>query len=1286
MLYSIAPILAFLVSAVINYDFFLKVKDTRTMTAYRSYRFFLFTTAIFFVVDALWGIFDSFHLTIFNQINTFLFFASMGAMLLLWTIFIVEYLNDRNILGKVLIVSGLIFFLAFIAVLVINIFVPGLIFKFVDDKYIEGMGRNIFLISQAVLFFLTSLFVLISSINSKDNKKRRRQITIGVFGVVMAIAISIQVPLPFFPIYSCGLLFGISLVQTFVTADEKNDYREALEAGLYREKKQQEELGSARELVYVDSLTGTKSKHAYVELEEKVDKDIASGAIEQFSIIVFDLNDLKYINDNLGHEEGDNYLKAAATLIKTYFPDSPIFRFGGDEFVSVLEGEQYHKRHDLLHKFDKKIDDNFLTSEPIIATGISDFRYGKDNTFRAVFARADERMYSRKAKLKEKGTIDLNKFRKNKVEGVEYKNHLLTEMAKYMRYRRDETNPRFRFYKNFYKNEDYPLIDLLNNSSCDEILEINIEKDTFKQFYHVDGKYFVPPLDYSYKKLQDFVIKHIVHPEDVDIYQKMMKKEGIFERLADSPIPNFNCAQFRYKLQDGSYRYVEQCIIAGEENGIPQGIIRVYIFDIQNLKARQLGIVDNENNVISKQRDSVTNLLVEKDFVIRSQEYIDNNPNIQYCLISMDIEHFKFFDEWYGREMGDLLLAKIGATLSENEEALNGVSGYFGKDDFALLIPFDRKEIERIYEEIRHIIISFGLSVGFIPAFGVALIEKDMSVVDAFDRATIASSRAKTDIRNRICIYDAEMQFLAIREHRLLSEFMQALKNDEITFYLQPQARISSHKIVGAESLARWIKKDGTMVRPDEFVPVLEKYGFISDLDTYLWEKVCQWLRKWIDDGHKPVPISLNVSRADIFTIDIAEYFINLVDKYKLQPDLIKIEITESSYAETKEAIGELVKKLRSNGFRVLMDDFGTGYSSLNMLSNLKIDAIKLDASFLNLVDDDNEKGMNIIESIVNMTKLIALPIIVEGVENKNQCDYIEKLGCRYIQGYFFYKPMPVKDFEKIISDEEQIDDRGFVVKLNEQFRIREFLDVNVYSDSMLNNVLGAVAIYSWKNNQTDIVRFNQQFYESVNVPDFSERLTNIERFLYKGDAEKMYIAFKEAIDDKLNGSNAILRFFRTDGSLTWYNIHFYYLGKKEDGDRFYGSAENITEIMNLKEQHLLISKYAMDNIIFVTKTDNKWVYNVVSHGLSDVFGLSPVELEKEMNNGQFAKRVIDQSDLAKFMKECAERTEKKENFEKDFVVLDKNNNQVKIHLEFTYAGEDVTFPTYILRSSKKSD
>jgi len=511
---------------------------------------------------------------------------------------------------------------------------------------------------------------------------------------------------------------------------------------------------------------------------------------------------------------------------------------------------------------------------------------------------------------------------------------------------------------------------------------------------------------------------------------------------------------------------------------------------------------------------------------------------------------------------------------------------------------------------------------------------------------------------------------------------MEAFKNDEITFYLQPQCRISSGKIVGVEALARWIKKDGTVISPAIFVPVLEKYGFIPDLDMYIWEKACKELRSWIDAGHLPVPVSLNVARADLFSIDVAKTIIDLADKYQLPHKLIKIEITESSYGEATDLVEKLVNKLRSNGFMVLMDDFGSGYSSLNMLSSLTIDAIKLDMNFLKFEGKDYEKAVHVLESVVNMAKVMALPIIVEGVEKKEHADFLESLGCRYIQGYYFYKPMPIEELKQLLLNEDIIDQRGFVAKLNEQLRIREFMDKNIFSDSMLNNIIGPVAFYSWDGKKTDIVRYNEQFYQAVHVQTFSERLNHIEQFIHKNDAEKMHNAFKKAIEDKLTGHSEILRFYTPDGTILSFNIHFYYLGRKEGGERFYGAAQNVTNLTDLLEEKKLIANYSKEGLTFVRKVDNEMFYSVASSGIADLLDITPEQLEMELNNGDFAKkRVVNRRKYDAFRKAFLEFSEQNKNFEAALEVYDAHHRPIVLNLAFTCVSDMANNIQYILRT-----
>lgn len=427
-----------------------------------------------------------------------------------------------------------------------------------------------------------------------------------------------------------------------------------------------------------------------------------------------------------------------------------------------------------------------------------------------------------------------------------------------------------------------------------------------------------------------------------------------------------------------------------------------------------------------------------------------------YSMVAIDIEHFRLFNKLYGRETGDELILYIQNCLKEIAGEHDGVEGYLGADNFGIFIPDSHEIIKQIQEQIIKGIHKWNNTVGFYPVIGIYSINTDTDSPEImYDRATLALSNAFEGQPDHICHYTQEMESRLEKEVELLSEIQEALKNNEFTFFAQPQCNIATHQIVGAEALVRWVKPDGTMVSPGAFIPVLEKNGMIDRLDRYVWDKVCAWIRSWIDRGFQPVPISINVSRVDIFSMDVPAYIFSLLEKYQLSEHYVKVEITESAYTESDERITSTVNILRGKGFKVMMDDFGCGYSSLNMLKNIPVDVLKLDMRFLDISETEEEKGMNILESVVNMARLLRLPIIVEGVETEKQEQFVQSLGCRYIQGFYFYKPLPVKQFEELLSDERQLDFHDLFYKQVEPLHIREFMDTNFITDSMLNNVLG---------------------------------------------------------------------------------------------------------------------------------------------------------------------------------------------------------------------------------------
>ncbi len=493
-----------------------------------------------------------------------------------------------------------------------------------------------------------------------------------------------------------------------------------------------------------------------------------------------------------------------------------------------------------------------------------------------------------------------------------------------------------------------------------------------------------------------------IHPEDWEEFNRLNTRENILRSLDEH-------GEFlmTYRiLKDGIYVYAYTRASRLQED---DGHIMV-------------GVGLNENIEV---RSELTGLAMGAKLYVRGRELLRTNSE-GWCIVAVDLEHFKLFNEWYGRESGDELLAQIGKRLAQTEMETDGLACYLGNDDFALLIPYDEEMVKNLYNDIHGLVMERGTSVGFMPAFGVCMTDAENNIEELLDRAAQASHHAKENYHDRIRIFEESMYEKTERDYQILSDFQTALRDHELFIQLQPQCEIAGGKVVGAESLVRWRKADGTMVSPGVFVPVLEQYGFVTDLDQFVWEEVCAWQKRWIDAGHTPLPVSVNVSQIDIFTIDVPAHFELLRWKYQLPVDVIKIEITESAYVGD-DAVVDTVRRLREKGYLVLMDDFGSGYSSLNMLRNLNVDIIKLDAQFLRMNSDDR-KGVHILESIVGMARSLEAPIIVEGVETQEETEFIKSLGCRYVQGYFFYKPMSVPDFEGLIGDEGSIDTSGFIL------------------------------------------------------------------------------------------------------------------------------------------------------------------------------------------------------------------------------------------------------------------
>lgn len=814
--------------------------------------------------------------------------------------------------------------------------------------------------------------------------------------------------------------------------------------------------------------------------------------------------------------------------------------------------------------------------------------------------------------------------------------------------------------------------DYLDQSAYDEKFEVEPEKDHIKNLYHLENKYSVPVLEGEYREMYDYCRHNLIHPDDVG-YDRFMDPDTLTKWVNGPKERGMIKAEFREKLIDGSFRWVQYIGIAGEENGVPAGKIYFYVYDIQNQKDRI-----NESSVGPVNADSrnpLTGLRKREAFVPAMVEKFSDATE-KLCCIAIDIQHFKIYNSWFGYEKGNYLLSRIGSYLSEIEKKDDAVAGYFGRDNFALLIRYSRAKIEEIYTAIRELIYSFSNMQGFLPAIGVYLLENgEKPGYKTYDNARLAVDDAKKSYTDRICYFDSSEYEKTKENFAFLTEFYGAMGDERITFHVQPQCRLSDGKIVGAEALVRWIREDGTVISPGRFVPFLEENGFITELDKYVWRSVCVWIRSLLDRGIMPVPVSVNISQIDLLSMDVAAYLYSLTEQFHIPPRYIKVEITESAYAANYSAISDTIMELKKRGFPVYLDDFGSGYSSLNMLDRINVDVIKLDMLFMKKEDSLGKKGIGIVESIFGMTKALELPVVVEGVETEEQVRFLSNLGFNYVQGYYFYKPIAKASFEELLRDGEKIDCNGLELATSDLFRAQEFLKENMFTESTLNRILGAVAYYILEGENLTITRFNEPFRRAIGDSQMDTRIANIQNYVARADHSALYQALENAERNTVEGGKCEVRFTKSYGGIFWFRMQFYYLRNDSGRKVFFGKVEDITE-QREQSLHFFDVLRKQSDVTMCIELDKNKIQYVTGENTLYQSDLPSMNLDLSIYRTA-VKRIENEADRRAFL-EFFDSDRLKEAYRKaiyhevlniDFVLLDR--------------AEPVEFSTYYIRHNR---
>lgn len=417
-----------------------------------------------------------------------------------------------------------------------------------------------------------------------------------------------------------------------------------------------------------------------------------------------------------------------------------------------------------------------------------------------------------------------------------------------------------------------------------------------------------------------------------------------------------------------------------------------------------------------KQIDEMTGLLTFQQFCRDMKIILNNDKDSFYAMISFDIEKFKSINELYGVEAADDIIKYIAFNLKKIFNKKNQLTARFFGDVFAILVNYKNKY--ELIDIIKFIDLQNSHYKNIVLKIVYGIYEIDKKVIDPVlicDYANIAKLSIKGNHCNNFIFYHESMKNKILEVKDIEDRMKYALESGQFLMYLQPKYNIETTQIIGAEALVRWNHPQKGIIFPDKFIPLFEKNGFIVKLDTYIWEQACMTLRKWIDTGRNPVPISVNVSRMNIGNSELISILDNLVEKYKINKKYLELEITETIYFDDQEHLIKTLLNLKESGYTLLMDDFGAGFSSLNMLNNMPFDTIKIDRNFLNETMS-TEKGKKIIYHTISLSNDIGMNIVAEGIETKEQADYLFQCGCSVAQGYYYSKPVPIEIFEKMIK------------------------------------------------------------------------------------------------------------------------------------------------------------------------------------------------------------------------------------------------------------------------------
>lgn len=629
---------------------------------------------------------------------------------------------------------------------------------------------------------------------------------------------------------------------------------------------------------------------------------------------------------------------------------------------------------------------------------------------------------------------------------------------------------------------------------------------------------------------------------------KLLEKniDEVVAIVLDLIMPKMDGIAFLEKFNEKpEYRNIPVIVAtSNEDEGMEQKCLELGVWDFVMkpynpvlLRFRIKNVID-KSQMIMAERDSVTRLYTKMKFYQAVRQLIMRHNRTTFAFVRIDIDRFKMINNFYGIKEGDKVLISIAQELKRISETFaHFVYGRLDNDVFACCLPFKEENIEVIVKALQIRVKQGKKDYNIKLSCGVYVIEdSSMDISEMHDRAFLAAKNCKGQFMENIAYYDDSMIENMRHEQFVINDVNKALEEEQFVVYLQPKINLATDRPYGAEALVRWKHPEKGMISPADFIPVYERNGIIGKLDQYMWTQACKLLRKWLDEGRDPDPISVNVSRVNLYNPRLVEILNKIITQYKIPAHLLNLELTESAFMEDQELIMRTMSKLHKIGFKIMMDDFGSGFSSLNILKDMELDYLKVDMKFLDS-QDFNGRGEKVLTSVVRMAKWLQLPAIVEGVETLEQVDFLKCIGCEYAQGYYFSPPMSVMEYEKYMMSAKSKDSSELLTpNIN---IIKELWNSNSNASQIFDSIGMPMALYEYKKNKMELLRTNTAYDQEF----FSQDLDESTQARVKRQEEKdiLFHIFKQVMKEK---KPVQMDYQKTN---KWYRIYVNNMGNKKD-------------------------------------------------------------------------------------------------------------------------------------------